>query len=150
MIHRDNVLAEIKDCIRELRLEKRVRLVGWLKEEELMKFYRAADLLVLPALTMRNDVEGFGMVILEAAAAGTPCVASRVGGIPDAVEDGKAGVLVEAGNYEMMSQAVVALLRDDALRRKMGSYAQKRVQEKFDWSKIAGKYESLLASLEEP
>ncbi|MGH7848209.1 MAG: glycosyltransferase family 4 protein, partial [Candidatus Binatia bacterium] len=147
MIHREDVLAEIKDCIREMRLGDRVRLVGWLSEGELIKLYHAADLLVLPAIPMATDVEGFGIVIIEAAAAGTPCVASKVGGIPDAVEDGKAGILVEPGNYKMMSRAVVGLLRDDDLRRTMGAYAQQRAREKFDWSKIAGRYEELFSSL---
>jgi phosphatidylinositol alpha-1,6-mannosyltransferase len=149
MIHREDVLGEIRQCVRETRLQDRVRLVGWLSDKELNKFYRAADMLVLPAVAMTTDVEGFGIVIIEAAAAGTPCVASRVGGIPDAVEDGKAGILVEPGNYEMMSRAVVTLLRDDALRRTMGAYAQQRAQEKFDWSKIAGRYEELFSSLGE-
>jgi phosphatidylinositol alpha-1,6-mannosyltransferase len=149
MTHRDDVLAEIKDCVRKLRLEKRVRVVGWLSEEELSNFYDAADLLVLPALAMTTDVEGFGIVILEAAAAGKPCVATRVGGIPDAVEDGKTGILVEPGDYPMMSRAVVALLRDDDLRRTMGAYGRQRVTEKFDWPKIAGRYEELFSSLGE-
>jgi glycosyltransferase involved in cell wall biosynthesis len=130
-----------------MRLEDRVRLVGRVTEEELIQLYRAADLLVLPALALTTDIEGFGTVIIEAAAAGTPCVASRAGGIPDAVEDGKAGILVEPGDYKTMSQAIVTLLRDDDLRQTMAAHARQRAQEKFDWSNLAHRYEQLFLSL---
>jgi len=147
MVHRDDIFAEIRKLVVEMRLEDRVRLVGWLDGEELVKFYRAADLLVLPAVPLASDVEGFGMVILEAAAAGKPCVAVRTGGIPEAVEEGKTGILIEPSNYEAITRAVTSLLRDDTLRFAMGANAQRRTKEQFDWEKIGEKYEALFVRL---
>ncbi len=148
MVHRDDIFGEIRKLVLEMRLEDRVRLLGWLDDEELLRFYGAADLLVLPALPIEADVEGFGIVILEAAAAGKPCVATRIGGISDAVEDGKTGVLVEPWNYDEISRAITSLLRDDTLRLTMGANAQRRTKEQFEWEKIAEKYEALFVGLD--
>ncbi|HWP58728.1 MAG TPA: glycosyltransferase family 4 protein [Candidatus Acidoferrales bacterium] len=147
LVHHENVLGEITGCIRELRLEQRVALAGWLTRDELAKFYLAADVLVLPALAMKDDVEGFGIVILEAAAAGTPCVATRVGGIPDAIEGGKTGILVDPGNYDQMAEAIIGLLSDEHLRQTFGASCRAQIAQRFDWSKIVARYEELFSSL---
>ena len=87
------------------------------------------------------------MVILKPAAAGKPCVAVRTGGIPEAVEEGKTGILIEPSNYEALTRAVTSLLRDDTLRLTMGANAQSRTKEQFDWEKIGEKYEALFVRL---
>ena len=66
----------------------------------MVKVYNLCDVVVLPILQMKDDVEGFGIVALEAAAAAKPVVATNVGGVPDAVENGKSGIVVAPGNYE--------------------------------------------------
>jgi phosphatidylinositol alpha-1,6-mannosyltransferase len=147
MIHRDDLEGEIKKLVVAMQLQDRVRLMGWLDGEALVKVYHAADLFILPALFLRRDVEGFGTVIVEAAAAGKPCIATRVGGIPDAVQDGQTGILTDAGDYASLSRAVVSLLRDDAMRQVMGANAQRRAREEFDWGRIAEKYEKVFGLL---
>lgn len=147
LIHHEDVLGEIKTIVRDMGLQNHVRLLGWVSDDDLARIYQVSDLMVLPALSLEEDVEGFGIVILEAAAAGVPCVATRVGGIPDAVEDGKSGILAGPGEYEFMSQTIVTLLRDDQTRLALGGYAQKRAREKFDWNSVVRKYEQLLESL---
>lgn len=147
MIHRDDVMDELRGIVREMRLENHVRLLGWLNDDGLAKIYQASDLLVLPVLSMKDDVEGFGIVIVEAAAAGKPAVATRVGGIPDAIEDGKSGVLVEPGDYGLLSGVIIDLLQNDQARLALGQYAQRRAREEFSWEFIIRKYESVLNSL---
>lgn len=147
LIHHEDVLGEIKTIVRDMGLQNHVRLLGWVSDDDLARIYQVSDLMVLPALSTNDDVEGFGIVILEAAAAGKPCVATRAGGIPDAIEDGKSGILVEPGDYELISQTIVTLLRDDQTRRVMGEYAQRRVRENFGWPFIIGKYEAVLQTL---
>ena len=122
-------------------------LLGPLSDEDVVRLYQTCDLVVLPALATPDDVEGFGIVLLEAAAAGKPVVAMRVGGIPDAVEDGESGILVEPEDYESMSRAIVNLLRDDRNRVALGEFARKRVGEKFSWERVVKKYEETLESL---
>lgn len=144
LTHRDDEVSDIKAVIARLRLKDRVRLLGAVCDEELIALYQMCDVVVLPVLAMKNDVEGFGIVLLEAAAAARPTVATRVDGIPDAIEDGKSGILVEPGDYEELSQALVELLRNDELGETLGGYGLKRVQENFAWEKIIASYEQAL------
>ena len=92
-----------------------VQLRGALDDDEVIRLYQACDVIVLPALVSTDDTEGFGIVLLEAAAAGKPAVAMRVGGIPDAVEDGKSGILV-APRARSLSQTLIDLLSNETAR----------------------------------
>jgi phosphatidylinositol alpha-1,6-mannosyltransferase len=143
LTHRDDVVSEINKVVSKLRLDDHVRLLGSTSDDELIKLYQACDLVVLPALDMKDDVEGFGIVALEAAAAGKPVVATRVGGIPDAVEDGKSGVLVEPGDYSQLSQAVISLLEYHALCLSMGRYGRCRAIKEFSSRPICARYEAV-------
>jgi phosphatidylinositol alpha-1,6-mannosyltransferase len=142
LAHRDDSASEIEAVVMRLSLGNHVRILGGLNDDELVKIYHACDLLVLPVIATTDDVEGFGIVLLEAAAAGKPVVAARAGGIPDAVEDGKSGILVEAGNYDRLGHATVDLLRDEERRLTMGAYAKQRLSERFTWDKIVPLYET--------
>jgi phosphatidyl-myo-inositol dimannoside synthase len=147
LTHRDDALGEIRAVISKMNLQARVRLHGSASDDELVKVYQACDVVVLPALAETDDVEGFGIVLLEAAAAGKPAVATRVGGIPDAVEDGKTGILVEPSDYEQLADAATTLLCDSRRNLTMGECAQRRVQEKFCWGKIIDQYELAFEAL---
>jgi phosphatidylinositol alpha-1,6-mannosyltransferase len=125
-------------------LQNHVRLAGSLSDDEVISLYHLSDVVVLPALACTDDVEGFGIVLLEAAAAGKPVVATRVGGIPDAIEDGKSGILVNAGDYEGFTQTLISLLLDAQKRAVMGAYAKVRVTEQFSWQRIVRQYEKTL------
>jgi phosphatidyl-myo-inositol dimannoside synthase len=146
LAHREDVLAEIEAVISEAKLQNYVRLLGPLDDDAVTKLYQICDLVVLPALATTDDVEGFGIVLLEAAAAGKPVVATRVGGIPDAVEDGKSGVLVEPGNYGALGQAVLWLLRDLSQARAMGATGRQRTVNLFAWTKICQRYAHIFSS----
>jgi len=141
LTHRDHTIGEIEAVISATSLGNHVRLLGGLPDEDVVGLYQACNVVVLPALHSNNDVEGFGIILVEAAAAGKPVVATRVGGIPDAVEDGKTGLLTEPGDYERLSDAVISLLNDGQTKRVMGEAAKRRVQDKFCWPKIAAQYE---------
>jgi glycosyltransferase involved in cell wall biosynthesis len=145
--HRDDVMSDIKTVIAELRLQDHVRLLGAVSDEQLINLYQMCDIVVLPALAAKDDVEGFGIVLLEAAAAAKPTVATRVGGISDAVEDGKSGILVEPGDYDGISQSIIALLTNDETKSHLGEYAQARARQEFGWQPIVEKYEALLHTL---
>ena len=109
LTHREDTLSEIKRIISDMSLQNYIRLLGSLNDDEVIELYQACDVFVLPALATTDDVEGFGIVLLEAAAAGKVVVATRVGGIPDAVEDGKSGILVEAGDHAALQRAIIDL-----------------------------------------
>jgi phosphatidylinositol alpha-1,6-mannosyltransferase len=144
LAHRDNVVGEIDMTVSKLSLENEVRLLGALSDDEVISLYHVCDVVLLPALDMKDDVEGFGIVLLEAAAAGKPVVATRVGGIPDAIEDGKSGILIAPDDYEPLSRSVIGLLSNNKERLAMGQYARERIKEKFCWAKIIGQYQAVL------
>lgn len=86
-----------------------VRFLGAVDDDTLWKCYAAADTLVFPLIRVQGDVEGFGMVAIEAAASGTPTVAFPVGGVVDAVVDGMNGLLVPEGDYPAFAEAVLSI-----------------------------------------
>lgn len=90
---------QIRRAASERGLDAHVMLLGPCHEVELNAAYQGSDLLVFPVLEVPGDVEGFGMVALEAAAHGLPTVAFAVGGVPDAVAPGESGWLVKPGDY---------------------------------------------------
>ena len=111
----DNALLQDPEAARDLMdaLERRgkdsVRFLGAVEDDALWDCYVAADVLIFPLIRVKGDVEGFGMVAIEAAASGTPTVAFSVGGVVDAVADGLSGSLVSEGDYEAFAAAVVSI-----------------------------------------
>lgn len=99
-------------------------------DKRLVSAYHAAQIFVLPSST-----EPFGIVILEAWAAGAPVIASRVGGIPDFVSDGNNGLLFENGNTDLLTNCLRKLLNDKKKCQKLSEQAQHDVQA-FDWKNI--------------
>lgn len=105
---------QVVDRIDRERLRDRVRLPGF--RTDLVELLPCCDLLVHPARS-----EGLGVALLEAAGAALPVVATRVGGIPEAVVDGRTGLLVEPGDLDALGDALIRLLGDGDLRRRMGA-----------------------------
>ncbi len=96
----------------ELGFENNIRFIGPQTDAMLAAAYRECNVHIFPVVPVRNDVEGFGMVAIEAAAYGLPTVAFAIGGVVDAVSDGVSGHLVPSGNYDIFSDRVIAILRD--------------------------------------
>ncbi len=107
----------------------RVRAIGYTHAPE--RYFAAADILCLPSYR-----EGFGSVVVEAAAAQLPAVASRIYGVSDAVVEGQTGLLFEVGNANDLHDKLGILLADDALRIKMGVAAQKRAITDFSQERL--------------
>jgi len=105
--------AELRTTIAEAGLARNVRLMGFV--DNLPEVLGCLDLLVHPA-----DLEGLGVSLLQASAARVPIVASRIGGIPEAVRDGANGILVEPGDVAGLAAAMNRLLDDAPLRARMG------------------------------
>ena len=120
---------------RDLGIQEDIIFSGKVSREELPFYYSACDIVAVPSLQ-----EGFPVVVLEAMASGKPVVASRVGGIPEAIETGLNGILFEPGNVPQLTRALATLLEDEGLRRKMGRAARQIAETRYDWKKIAGEY----------
>ena len=120
--------------LNKYNIKKSVMLIGRVSEEDLPEFYAASDLVVLPSL-----MEGFGITLLEAMASGKPCVATRAGGVEDAVINGETGLLVPPADSYSLYHAILRLLTDDKLSREFGTAGRKRVENYFTWDKVAKK-----------
>ncbi|MFG3103218.1 glycosyltransferase family 4 protein [Streptomyces sp. NPDC048182] len=123
-----------------------VRFTGAVPWAELPAHYGAGDVFAMPCRTRRGglDVEGLGIVYLEASATGLPVVAGDSGGAPDAVLDGETGWVVRGGSAEETAERVGALLADPELGRRMGERGRAWVEEKWRWDLLAERLKDLL------
>ncbi len=132
---------------KRLKLNDNVVFFGKVTEDELIKLYRTSDVFVLPAIVdSGGNTEGLGVVLLEAMSLQKPVVASRVGGIPEAVVHSQTGVLVEPGKPEELAHAITYLLRNEQTSAKMGEKGRQRVKRIFDWDIIASDFLELLTN----
>jgi glycosyltransferase involved in cell wall biosynthesis len=134
-----------KDKLKQLAetlLPHRVRFVGSIARREMYRYYSAGDVFVFPGIR-----ESLGMVFLEAQACGLPVVAFENAGVPEAVQDGKTGLLVPMYAAELFADAIDRLLKDSQLRRKMGRAAQSYVRQTHDLNQNYQKMEHVLQTL---
>ena len=124
-----------------------VVLTGSVPWEELPAHYDAGDVFAMPCRSRRGglEVEGLGIVYLEASASGLPVVAGRSGGAPDAVLEGKTGHVVDGTSETAVADAVAGLLEDPARAREMGAAGRHWVQEQWRWDVLARRLRDLLA-----
>ncbi|AJF64773.1 glycosyltransferase family 4 protein [Streptomyces vietnamensis] len=123
-----------------------VRFTGAVPWSELPAHYGAGDVFAMPCRTRRGglDVEGLGIVYLEASATGLPVVAGDSGGAPDAVLDGETGWVVRGESAEETADRVTTLLLDPELRARMGERGRAWVEEKWRWDLLAERLRELL------
>lgn len=124
---------ELENLVKKLKLEKHVKFLGFISEKNKYQYYKSSKIIVIPS---RWDV--LPITLYEAMASGKPVVASNVGGIPDAIDDGKTGFLFESENEVDLAEKIVKLLKDKKLRDEMGKSAKEKAKQ-FEWSKIAEK-----------
>lgn len=134
----------------ELGVSERVIFRGHVSDEELEKAYRSARLFALPGRASTGDApagEGFGLVFLEAAAAGLPVVAGRAAGAKEAVVDGETGFLVDPRDPSNVAHSVIRLLQDDDLAAAMGRAGRRRIEKEFSFEAFQRRLEELLGEL---
>jgi glycogen(starch) synthase len=135
---------QLSTIVRSMGLEHKVMFTGFVDEETLLKLQCCADVSVVPSL-----FEPFGIVALEAMAARSPVVVSDTGGLGEIVEHDITGVKVYPNNTESLAWGITKVLTDDKYRNSLRENAYKRIQEKYDWDKIAQQtkriYEAVLS-----
>lgn len=125
-----------------LGISDKIRFLGRVPGDTLRLLFSSCDLFVLP-----SRLEGFGAVIVEAMAAGKPVVATAVSSIPEIIESGKNGILVEGNNEGELASAIVKILSDKSLARAIEKNNIKKVRERFSWEAAARKAERLYSEL---
>jgi phosphatidylinositol alpha-1,6-mannosyltransferase len=137
---------ELKRLAVRTGVDASVRFTGAVPWAELPAHYGAGDVFAMPCRTRRGglDVEGLGIVYLEASATGLPVVAGDSGGAPDAVLEGETGWVVRGGSPEQAADRIVTLLGDPGLRRRMGERGRLWVEEAWRWDHLAERLKTLL------
>ena len=125
--------AALEAQARSLDVQDRVVFLGAVPDSELPGLYAASDVFVMPNRVEGVDFEGFGIVFLEAAASGLPCIAGNSGGAPEAVLDGETGVLVGGADPDELARALRRLTRSADDRKRMGTAGRARVLGEFTW-----------------
>lgn len=138
---------ELERLVGELSLEARVRFLG--RVPDARPLFAAADIFVLASryIEEEGDIEGLGIVLLEAQRAGLPVVASRSGGIPEALLDGETGFTIDERDTVALTEKLDQLAKNPELRAKMGESGRAFVAERFNQGRIAEEYVSLYAKL---
>jgi glycosyltransferase involved in cell wall biosynthesis len=124
--------SELKSIVHRSGVENRVHFAGFVPDSELAGYYAACDIFAMLTFFDSKDasIEGFGIVYIEAGYFGKPVIASRVGGIPDAVHHEETGLLVEPNSGYEMLQVFTRLCKDEELRKKLGRKGQEFAQHK--------------------
>jgi phosphatidylinositol alpha-1,6-mannosyltransferase len=117
-----------------LGLGEVVRFVGEVREDDLPSWYAAADVFVLPNRSDGVDFEGFGIVFLEAAAAGLPVIGGRSGGVPEAVAEETSGLLVSGTDVSELARAMAHYAASPQARRRHGEQGRARAVADFSWT----------------
>ncbi len=139
----------LESIIRKNGLAGNVTFTGRVPYEELNAYYNAGDLFVMPSRTQPPDVEGFGIVFLEANACGLPVIGSDSGGIPSAIKHGATGFIVPEGDSGLLAERIIELLTHSELRDRLGNEGRRRVVEEANWQSVSSKlFEDLQARLE--
>ncbi|MBI5071375.1 glycosyltransferase [Candidatus Falkowbacteria bacterium] len=132
--------SELERLAKDLNLRERIIFLG--ARRNIAEILNQIDIFVLPSLW-----EGLGIAVLEAAAAGKPIVASRVGGIPEIIEEDRTGILVEPKNVKSLADGLEHILLGSAEAKEMGARARAMAEEKFGVEKMVGSYENLYKEL---
>lgn len=138
---------QIQEVVREKGMDKWVFLLGKLSDDQLRLVYNIADIFIMPNIPLEGDLEGFGIVCLEAASCKLPIIASNLEGIKDATLNGKIGILVPPLNVDAFVKEILSLMEDGALRKELGERARSLVLSEFNWGKVAKGYLQALREL---
>jgi glycosyltransferase involved in cell wall biosynthesis len=138
--HMDN---QLKETAKQMNISEDVIFTGFVEDNLKPLYYKAADIFCLPSTTL---AESFGIVNLEAMAAGIPIVSSDLGGIPDIVKNGENGLLAKPYDIEMVAEKLLILLKDEDIRKKMGADGKNKVKD-YSWKEVASKTEQLYKSM---
>jgi phosphatidyl-myo-inositol dimannoside synthase len=134
----------IRDEVERGGLSHRVRLLGRISEEELAALYEGADVFVMPNIPVSGDMEGFGVVMLEAGLSGLPTIGARLEGIAEVISDGANGSLVESGNVTEFVEGIREYLGNSARLEAASRSAYAYTSSTFSWDTIGSEYVRVL------
>jgi glycosyltransferase involved in cell wall biosynthesis len=138
---------EIARAARESGTSDALWLAGSVSDQRLLDLLGSSDVFVMPNIVVPGNVEGFGIVAIEAAASGLPVVAARLEGIPDAISEGQNGSLVEPEDSAAYVEELSVLIADEAERRRRGEQGRAFTEQHCSWPQIIAEYVTLFGEL---
>ena len=142
--------SNIITIIKKNGLQSRVFYIGAVSDKEKEVLYSTVDLFIQPNIKVPADMEGYGLVVLEAASYGLPVVASNIEGLKDAINDGVNGILVQERNAAQYKKAIAFFLKNDEYRKQFGTKARRYVMKYYSWENVATRYVNILKQLLQP
>lgn len=139
--------SSLMSLAEKLQLSDKVVLLSDLGDEKLKLCYQSADIFVMPNIDLPGDIEGFGLVYLEAALFGLPSIAGKSGGVGEAVIDTQTGLLANSNDGSDLLAKITELLTNEELRKKLGKNGQARTAQEFIWAKQALRLKECLLKL---
>jgi len=130
----------IEAAVARHQLADHVRLLGRISDDRRSAVYQAANIFVMPNIEVPGDIEGFGLVLLEATTFSLPTVAAGIQGVRDAVTDGRNGVLVETQDAAAFQKQITQWLDDPAAAQAFGAQARQYTLATFRWEKLVERY----------
>lgn len=131
-------LEAVEARARELGVEDHVEVLGYVARDRYRQVMARADVFVLP-----SEWEAFGIVLLEAWMAGTPVVATEVGGVPWVVDDGRDGLLAPHGDPQALAEAAGLVLADPERARRMAERGREKTRKRFTWDRVVDQVEAV-------
>ncbi|KZM73780.1 glycosyltransferase family 4 protein [Nocardia terpenica] len=137
---------KLRGLVTALGLTDDVVFIGRVRAAELAAHHTLADVFAMPCRTRGAglDVEGLGIVFLEASASGVPVVAGNSGGAPETVQEGRTGTVVDGRSEQQIADAIVAILSDPDAAARMGAAGREWVREQWRWDLLGGRLRELL------
>ena len=121
----------LRNLAKKLDIENHIKFLGYIADEKLPELYSASDIFVLPAI-----YENFPFAILEAQSSALPVISTNVGGIPEFLEDGKNGFVIEAGDERELTKKLLKLLENPVLAKQMGATGRELIEKNLSWDII--------------
>jgi len=138
MIGDGEMRKEIKKVAISLGIEKNLFMLGNIPKDKVLNYFNLCDVFV-----HTTAMEALGNATIEAMACERPVVASNVGGLPEIIDDGKNGMLVDVGDHKAIAKKISIILKNRVLAKKISSNARQKILRKFSWEKIIQDYEEL-------
>lgn len=140
----------LEKLVTQLDLELDVHFTGKVAYKDLPAWYGAGDVFAMPCRTRTAgwDVEGLGIVYLEASSTGLPVIAGDSGGAPEAVVHDKSGFVVSGNDSQQLIDRLVQLFKDEKLRTEMGNFGRQWVLDNWTWDKPYGRLQNLIAGID--
>lgn len=136
--------SNLKQLTKDLKLEDQVTFLGRCDVNTRNKYYKMSDLFIMPSITKNTDIEGFGIVFLEANYFKVPVIGSATGGMTEAIIDGKTGFLIKQNDIIDLVDKITFLCNNELKRKEMGENGYYRVIKDFKWEKIIKNYIKLI------